>query len=189
MIPSAARCCSFRAVTPRFSGSERSVPCNSPSHRLLRQSLCLHLSSTSPERLGTLPPWTPWKRRMLSASDVGEFRLAHCLPSVLELHQGQGHKGRRGDICRRVSRCVPRRRRGASTLGGSLTGCAPPGREAATGRKIAIKKIKVGLFKDGLDMSAIREVKYLRELRHPNVIEVSTSRRLLSSCHPFRGNN
>jgi hypothetical protein len=46
------------------------------------------------------------------------------------------------------------------------------GREAATGRKIAIKKIKVGLFKDGLDMSAIREVKYLRELRHPNVIEV-----------------
>jgi serine/threonine protein kinase len=46
------------------------------------------------------------------------------------------------------------------------------GREIATGRKIAIKKIKVGLFKDGLDMSAIREVKYLRELHHQNVIEV-----------------
>jgi serine/threonine protein kinase len=46
------------------------------------------------------------------------------------------------------------------------------GREAATGRKVAIKKIKVGLFKDGLDMSAIREVKYLRELKHQNVIEV-----------------
>jgi cyclin-dependent kinase 7 len=37
---------------------------------------------------------------------------------------------------------------------------------------VAIKKIKVGQFKDGLDMSAIREVKYLRELSHPNVIEV-----------------
>ena len=50
----------------------------------------------------------------------------------------------------------------------------PPssGRELATGRKIAIKKIKVGQFKDGLDMSAVREVKYLRELHHPNVIEV-----------------
>lgn len=36
---------------------------------------------------------------------------------------------------------------------------------------MAIKKIKVGLFKDGLDMSAIREVKYLRELRHQNIIE------------------
>ncbi|KAI0057458.1 Pkinase-domain-containing protein [Artomyces pyxidatus] len=46
------------------------------------------------------------------------------------------------------------------------------GREAATGRRVAIKKLKVGQFKDGLDMSAIREVKYLRELRHPNVIEL-----------------
>jgi len=47
------------------------------------------------------------------------------------------------------------------------------GREASTGRKVAIKKIKVGQFKDGLDMSAIREVKYLRELQHQNVIEVN----------------
>ena len=37
---------------------------------------------------------------------------------------------------------------------------------------MAIKKIKVGQFKDGLDMSAIREVKFLRELKHQNVIEV-----------------
>ena len=37
---------------------------------------------------------------------------------------------------------------------------------------MAIKKIKIGQFKDGLDMSAVREVKYLRELRHENVIEV-----------------
>ena len=46
------------------------------------------------------------------------------------------------------------------------------GREASTGRQVAIKKIKVGQFKDGLDMSAIREVKFLRELKHQNVIEV-----------------
>lgn len=46
------------------------------------------------------------------------------------------------------------------------------GREADTGRQVAIKKIKVGQFKDGLDMSAIREVKYLRELEHQNVIAV-----------------
>jgi serine/threonine protein kinase len=52
----------------------------------------------------------------------------------------------------------------------------PPGREAATGRKIAIKKIKLGEFKDGLDMSAVREVKYLSELRHPNIIEVRMRR-------------
>ncbi|KAF8825824.1 hypothetical protein HHX47_DHR6000653 [Lentinula edodes] len=46
------------------------------------------------------------------------------------------------------------------------------GREFSTGRRVAIKKIKVGQFKDGLDMSAIREVKYLRELKHRNVIEL-----------------
>jgi len=46
------------------------------------------------------------------------------------------------------------------------------GREASSNREVAIKKIKIGQFKDGLDMSAVREVKYLRELHHPNVIEV-----------------
>ncbi|KAJ1913668.1 TFIIH complex serine/threonine-protein kinase subunit kin28 [Mycoemilia scoparia] len=41
-----------------------------------------------------------------------------------------------------------------------------------TGRKVAIKKIKIGSMKSGLDMSAIREVKALRELKHHNVIEL-----------------
>lgn|SRR6266702_3773453 len=59
-------------------------------------------------------------------------------------------------------------------VGGNVYFGCTAGRELATGRKIAIKKIKVGQFKDGLDMSAVREVKYLRELHHPNVIEVGT---------------
>ncbi|WRT67998.1 uncharacterized protein IL334_004973 [Kwoniella shivajii] len=42
--------------------------------------------------------------------------------------------------------------------------------EKGTGRKIAIKKIKVGEMKDGLDMTALREVKFLQELHHPNII-------------------
>jgi cyclin-dependent kinase 7 len=37
--------------------------------------------------------------------------------------------------------------------------------------KVAIKKIKPA-FTDGLDMSAIREIKYLKELSHPNVIKL-----------------
>ena len=56
------------------------------------------------------------------------------------------------------------------------------GREVSTGRQVAIKKIKVGQFKDGLDMSAIREVKYLHELKHQNVIEVRASFPLFSAC-------
>jgi cyclin-dependent kinase 7 len=46
------------------------------------------------------------------------------------------------------------------------------GKQIKTGRSIAIKEIKTGLFKDGLDMSALREVKYLQELKHANVIEL-----------------
>lgn len=37
---------------------------------------------------------------------------------------------------------------------------------------VAIKKIKVGKMKDGLDMTALREVKFLQELHHPNIIGV-----------------
>lgn len=46
------------------------------------------------------------------------------------------------------------------------------GHEKETSRAIAIKMIKVGQFKDGLDMSALREIKHLQELKHPNVIEL-----------------
>lgn len=45
-------------------------------------------------------------------------------------------------------------------------------RNVKTGEKVAIKKIKVANSSDGMDMSAIREVKVLQELRHPNVIRL-----------------
>jgi hypothetical protein len=91
--------------------------------------------------------------------------------------KGEGPKSGRGNVCSRLSRFVllvsPLRVNIHRRC--PLSPTLPPsssGRELATGRKIAIKKIKVGQFKDGLDMSAVREVKYLRELHHPNVIEV-----------------
>lgn len=46
------------------------------------------------------------------------------------------------------------------------------GKQISSGKDVAIKEIKTGGFKDGLDMSAIREVKYLQEMSHPNVIEL-----------------
>ena len=46
------------------------------------------------------------------------------------------------------------------------------GTKQSTGRQIAVKEIKTSEFKDGLDMSAIREVKYLQEIQHDNVIEL-----------------
>ncbi|SCV04229.1 LANO_0G08944g1_1 [Lachancea nothofagi CBS 11611] len=46
------------------------------------------------------------------------------------------------------------------------------GTKRSSNRRIAIKEIKTSGFKDGLDMSAIREVKYLQEMQHANVIEL-----------------
>ncbi|AMD20055.1 HCL096Cp [Eremothecium sinecaudum] len=46
------------------------------------------------------------------------------------------------------------------------------GTREGDGRPVAVKEIKTSQFKDGLDMSAIREVKYLQEMNHVNVIEL-----------------
>lgn len=47
------------------------------------------------------------------------------------------------------------------------------GRQRSTDRRVAIKMIKVGeMSANGLDMSAIREIMFLQEMRHPNVIEL-----------------
>ncbi|ODV84623.1 hypothetical protein CANARDRAFT_8605 [[Candida] arabinofermentans NRRL YB-2248] len=46
------------------------------------------------------------------------------------------------------------------------------GKQLSNDRNIAVKEIKTTGFKDGLDMSAIREVKHLQELKHENIIEL-----------------
>lgn len=35
---------------------------------------------------------------------------------------------------------------------------------------VAIKKIRMGNYKDGVNVTALREIKLLQEIRHPNVI-------------------
>ena len=108
-------------------------------------------------------------------------------PDIHVNKKGEGPKSGRGNVCSRLSWFVylflPRRASISPTLYPSS------GRELATGRKIAIKKIKVGQFKDGLDMSAVREVKYLRELHHPNVIEVRVFFALQTSPPSLRHSN
>jgi len=57
------------------------------------------------------------------------------------------------------------------------------GREKATNRRVAIKKIKSVNFMDGIDMSSVREIKALRELRHENVVELVDVYSLRGSLH------
>ncbi|RKP18161.1 Pkinase-domain-containing protein [Rozella allomycis CSF55] len=46
------------------------------------------------------------------------------------------------------------------------------GRIKKTNETIAIKKIKVSNFTIGIDHSALREIKFLQELKHPNIIKL-----------------
>lgn len=41
-----------------------------------------------------------------------------------------------------------------------------------SGRRVAIKQIKRGKFKDGVEFTAMREMKLQMELKHPNVVEL-----------------
>ncbi|EST09267.1 Protein kinase domain protein [Kalmanozyma brasiliensis GHG001] len=45
-------------------------------------------------------------------------------------------------------------------------------RNIKTNQKVAIKKIKIVSNENGMDVTAIREVKFLKELDHPNVIKM-----------------
>lgn len=50
-----------------------------------------------------------------------------------------------------------------------------------TGQTVAIKKIRVGKQKEGVNVTALREIKLLKELKDPNIIE-------LTDAFPHKGN-
>ncbi|KAF1317843.1 Cmgc/cdk/cdk7 protein kinase, partial [Globisporangium splendens] len=57
-------------------------------------------------------------------------------------------------------------------LGEGTFGIVHAAVQKSTGRKVAIKQFKRGKFKDGVDFTALREVKLQTELKHPNVVEL-----------------
>lgn len=57
---------------------------------------------------------------------------------------------------------------GEGTYAVVYTGIAKKPREKPI--KVALKRIKPGQYQEGLDISAIREIKYLKEIQHENVI-------------------
>jgi cyclin-dependent kinase 7 len=57
-------------------------------------------------------------------------------------------------------------------LGQGTWGVVHMAKQKATGRLVALKKIKSERPEDGINFTAIREIKLLREFKHPNVIEL-----------------
>eukprot|EP00270_Netrium_digitus_P007120 TRINITY_DN2067_c0_g1_i1.p1 TRINITY_DN2067_c0_g1~~TRINITY_DN2067_c0_g1_i1.p1 ORF type:complete len:172 (+),score=35.57 TRINITY_DN2067_c0_g1_i1:348-863(+) len=56
------------------------------------------------------------------------------------------------------------------TLGKGTFGVVFKAHDTKTNHAVAIKKIHLGDYREGISVTALREIKLLRELRHPNVI-------------------
>ena len=57
-------------------------------------------------------------------------------------------------------------------LGQGTWGVVKLAKQTATGRLVALKTIKSEDAHEGINFTAIREIKLLREFKHPNVIEL-----------------
>ena len=68
-----------------------------------------------------------------------------------------------------------------AVLGEGTFGVVTKAEDTLTQKVVAIKKIRLGQYREGVNFTAIREIKLLQELRHPHVIE-------LVDCFPHKRN-
>ncbi|KAL0483465.1 cyclin-dependent kinase CDK7 [Acrasis kona] len=57
-------------------------------------------------------------------------------------------------------------------IGEGTFGVVYKGLDTKTGQTVAVKKIKMGKLENGISFSAVREIKVLQELKHPNIIDL-----------------
>ncbi|XP_068659305.1 cyclin-dependent kinase D-1-like [Aristolochia californica] len=87
--------------------------------------------------------------------------------------------GARGDLL--VSKRVADRYLKREVLGEGTYGVVYKAIDTKTGQTVAIKKIRLGKYKEGVNFTALREIKLLKELKDPNIIE-------LIDAFPHKGN-
>lgn len=68
-----------------------------------------------------------------------------------------------------------------AALGEGTFGVVTKAEDTVTHKIVAIKKIRLGKYKEGVNFTAVREIKLLQELKHPHVIE-------LVDCFPHKRN-
>lgn len=71
-----------------------------------------------------------------------------------------------------ISKKVADRYKKAEVLGEGTYGVVYKAVDTVTGRTVAIKKIRIGQYKEGVNFTALREIKLLKELNDPNIIQL-----------------
>ena len=61
---------------------------------------------------------------------------------------------------------------GAQQIGEGTYGRVYVGRDRATGERVALKKMRMETEREGFPITALREIKILSSIRHPNVVNL-----------------
>lgn len=126
-------------------------------------------TSPPPRRLpGARPrhPLSPRRRRRCLRGDGGE--------GLCPMASGDG--GDDAGVKRVADRYLKR-----EVLGEGTYGVVFKAVDTKTGNTVAIKKIRLGKYKEGVNFTALREIKLLKELKDSNIIE-------LIDAFPYKGN-
>nr|XP_043636999.1 cyclin-dependent kinase D-3-like [Erigeron canadensis] len=86
-----------------------------------------------------------------------------------------------GDVEQLFTKKVADRYLKREVLGEGTYGVVYKAIDTKTGQTVAIKKIRLGKQKEGVNFTALREIKLLKELKDPSIIE-------LIDCFPHKGN-
>uniref|UniRef100_A0A6V7PS59 [RNA-polymerase]-subunit kinase n=1 Tax=Ananas comosus var. bracteatus TaxID=296719 RepID=A0A6V7PS59_ANACO len=140
------------------------VPPDAPLRAILRQRLIALLRAILRQRLS---PFGGSSRRTTPPSSLLSNLLLSLPCSTLETVRSGAEM---------MMMPAPR-----EVLGEGTYGVVFKAIDTKTGQTVAIKKIRLGKYKEGVNFTALREIKLLKELKDPNIIE-------LIDAFPHKGN-
>ncbi len=91
-------------------------------------------------------------------------RLGHAILSYIALHTNGVPCYCNGDL--------PNAMYYLGKLGEGAWGVVTEAVQEGTGRRVAIKKIRMSKFREGTNFTALREIKALQEMKHENVVQL-----------------
>uniref|UniRef100_A0A0E0L246 Cyclin-dependent kinase D-1 n=1 Tax=Oryza punctata TaxID=4537 RepID=A0A0E0L246_ORYPU len=147
-------------------------PCASrDEHRTAPRRTLRRRRRADPRRQVASPRAPPSPSRLAGAASYRGGWWGLC-----PMASGDGGGGDDAGVKRVADRYLKR-----EVLGEGTYGVVFKAVDTKTGNTVAIKKIRLGKYKEGVNFTALREIKLLKELKDPNIIE-------LIDAFPYKGN-